>query len=1023
MKAKDSQIVKGIAILMMLFHHLFALKKLTQFNVTNLIVDQTVTTAISGFFKVCVFLFVFVSAYGISIQLSKSDCSLKDLEPTTRKRILNISKKTFALIVFIFIVGSIFNLPYTASTDYNNGSILQKIVYVFFNAIGMCSVFKAPLLNSSWWYLSLAILLIVLVPVLYKLLNKIGVFSLLILIIFSYYILSLNTTYDRLPKYLLVALLGIITAKYNFFDLLKNFLLSNTILYFFILAGLFIFLVPVLYKGIKKAGGLSVFALSLFIPYIFSLSTADFNIFRFLPMLVLGIIFAEYKFFARLKAALSKNTVIKIIAILGLIISIPLIIAIRKYFPVESIYLLDTTASLAIILLTAIFIRNIPILNLILFTLGKYSMVMWLVSDFLIKYYFSHFTYSFKNVWLILVITLAAAFLFSFIFENFSRIFKSKFVDSLYSKNSGIIIFSIITTIVLVIFVVLTTNITYMTNDDTSIARTLSGMYSGKPFITHQFINIILGAFISTLYKLFSGIQWWFIYSYLLMIIGVFLIHLSIFKVCQKKKYKLSFALLVIAAISTVFLIYPLSNVSFTTVPAILGAGLVMLLFVTAKSKNKLINRLVYITEFVGFVLVLIHRKDTGFAILCFILLGFLYKILLQNSSSIKKAIIQYLTICFSFILITLTLIISNSYATKSINGTDFVEFNQARVKYIDYAYSYCLANPTVFEKTSWDTNLRVMVSISWFFMDEEINTSTFNLLADEANAHKTSLYESVKKQFKNIYTSNSYRLLIGAWLISALILLFVLLYNKSIFNLIFFGFNNVGALILFLYQLYNGRIVYRSLYVIILPVVLINVFFALKEFNTSLTIKRTGIVFTYLSILLLLIPALNLNFNKQIQLQKEQSVKNTRAVKSYLMENPDKTYISSSNPLNDTDIDVFMDYAYYGNAIFYGGSAFHSTVFYDQLKHNNIEAADCSCLANDNVYFMTDIDSNKSYSKHNAFTNFYTYLSKYNVLGFVKVDDINSKAHVYKFVFENNVDQFDSYYTIADNELVLVTK
>lgn len=158
--------------------------------------------------------------------------------------------------------------------------------------------------------------------------------------------------------------------------------------------------------------------------------------------------------------------------------------------------------------------------------------------------------------------------------------------------------------------------------------------------------------------------------------------------------------------------------------------------------------------------------------------------------------------------------------------------------------------------------------------MDEEINTSTFNLLADEANAHKTSLYESVKKQFKNIYTSNSYRLLIGAWLISALILLFVLLYNKSIFNLIFFGFNNVGALILFLYQLYNGRIVYRSLYVIILPVVLINVFFALKEFNTSLTIKRTGIVFTYLSILLLLIPALNLNFNKQIQLQKEQSVK-----------------------------------------------------------------------------------------------------------------------------------------------------
>lgn len=241
MKAKDSQIVKGIAILMMLFHHLFALKKLTLFNVNHLIVDQTVTTAISSFFKVCVFLFVFVSAYGLSIQLSKSNCSLKDLEPTTRKRILNIIKKTFALIVFIFIAGSIFNLPYTSSTDYNNGSLIQKIVYIFFNAIGMCSVFKAPLLNSSWWYLSLAILLIVLVPLLYKLLDKIGVCSLLILTVFSYYIFSLNTTYDRLPKYLLITLLGIITAKYNFFDSLKKFLLNNMLLRLLLLTGLFLY--------------------------------------------------------------------------------------------------------------------------------------------------------------------------------------------------------------------------------------------------------------------------------------------------------------------------------------------------------------------------------------------------------------------------------------------------------------------------------------------------------------------------------------------------------------------------------------------------------------------------------------------------------------------------------------------------------------------------------------------------------------------------------------------------------------
>lgn len=105
----------------------------------------------------------------------------------------------------------------------------------------MCSVFKAPLLNSIWWYLSLAILLIVLVPLLYKLLDKIGVCSLLILTVFSYYIFSLNTTYDRLPKYLLITLLGIITAKYNFFDSLKKFLLNNMLLRLLLLTGLFLY--------------------------------------------------------------------------------------------------------------------------------------------------------------------------------------------------------------------------------------------------------------------------------------------------------------------------------------------------------------------------------------------------------------------------------------------------------------------------------------------------------------------------------------------------------------------------------------------------------------------------------------------------------------------------------------------------------------------------------------------------------------------------------------------------------------
>ena len=349
MKTRDSQIVKGIAILMMLFHHLFALKKFSLFNITHLIINQKVTTDISSFFKVCVFLFVFVSAYGISIQLSKSNCSLKQLEPITFKRIFNMAKRTFALIVFIFVVGSIFNLPpYSASTSFNSGNFIQKIVYIFFNTIGMCQVLKVPILNIGWWYLTLAILLILLVPVLYKLLDKIGAFSLLMLTIFSYYAFSFDTTSDQLPKYLLIALLGIITANYNFFELLRNFLVNRFLLRFLI--------------------------------------------------------------------------------IIYLLLYFPIAIYLRQFINPYHHFILFTISAFNMVCLCFLFISHIPVISTILFYLGKYSLYMWLFHTYIMTIWFSKFTYSFENLWLIYFMLILTSFVFSFIFTNLVNFIDRKLV-------------------------------------------------------------------------------------------------------------------------------------------------------------------------------------------------------------------------------------------------------------------------------------------------------------------------------------------------------------------------------------------------------------------------------------------------------------------------------------------------------------------------------------------------------------------------------------------------------------------
>ncbi len=62
----------------------------------------------------------------------------------------------------------------------------------------------------------------------------------------------------------------------------------------------------------------------------------------------------------------------------------------------------------------------------------------------------------------------------------------------------------------------------YMTNDDASIQNLLNGFTTGVKDPAHQFISIFLGYPLTCLYKLIPAVQWWFVYSQLMMLIGIF---------------------------------------------------------------------------------------------------------------------------------------------------------------------------------------------------------------------------------------------------------------------------------------------------------------------------------------------------------------------------------------------------------------------------------------------------------------------------------------------------------------------
>jgi len=211
-------IIKGLAICLMLWHHLFY-----QNPEYGSFVFQT---ALFG--KVCVSLFLFVSAYGLTVQYSK--IFNKPITETFKFQAKRFVKfyANYWVIFLIFVPLGIFVFGRGLSVPYGEASHIKMLIK---DILGINS-FQSY--NIAWWFNQLIICLYLLFPILYFVIRKISVF----LIILWYLILRLQIPLfsDVIVYWSLHFSLGILfaqnTEKINkFFNRFNQFLLLG----FFIL--------------------------------------------------------------------------------------------------------------------------------------------------------------------------------------------------------------------------------------------------------------------------------------------------------------------------------------------------------------------------------------------------------------------------------------------------------------------------------------------------------------------------------------------------------------------------------------------------------------------------------------------------------------------------------------------------------------------------------------------------------------------------------------------------------------------
>lgn len=218
---RQTNIAKGLAVLLLLWHHLFYNNPDKYNDFTSLFNFNSIPVEcfLADFCKVCVAIFLVLSGYGLykSFEKYSNANSINGKLPIKKQLVFvknHLLKLMFGywIIYIIFVpIGLFLGRPFYAFYGYN-------IFYYFADFFGLANLFKTPTINSTWWYMSIVIVFYIVFPLIYKL-EKYSA-ELMLLLSFSVMLLPLPVPGILLEYklWLFPFAFGIYLSKYNVFE-------------------------------------------------------------------------------------------------------------------------------------------------------------------------------------------------------------------------------------------------------------------------------------------------------------------------------------------------------------------------------------------------------------------------------------------------------------------------------------------------------------------------------------------------------------------------------------------------------------------------------------------------------------------------------------------------------------------------------------------------------------------------------------------------------------------------------------
>lgn len=173
---KDSLVIKGIAVLAMMWHHCFLPGRFDNFVISFWPLTQGQVENIAAFSKICVSLFAFVSGYGLYASLRntfpKEDYTSANVSKWVLVRYIKSFSGYWFIVVLVWIATALIDMR--PGKIYFSKSVYMGVFHMITDLLGVGQLFGTPMMVGTWWYMSAAFVFIIVAPLLYRLLLRFG---------------------------------------------------------------------------------------------------------------------------------------------------------------------------------------------------------------------------------------------------------------------------------------------------------------------------------------------------------------------------------------------------------------------------------------------------------------------------------------------------------------------------------------------------------------------------------------------------------------------------------------------------------------------------------------------------------------------------------------------------------------------------------------------------------------------------------------------------------------------------------